>query len=81
MWNEKQRESFKILMKKLCEAPILTLPAGMEDIIFYNDASDKGLSYVLMQRGNFISYASSQLNNSKTRYLTYNIELDTIVFS
>nr|GFB22307.1 reverse transcriptase domain-containing protein [Tanacetum cinerariifolium] len=36
--------------KKLCSAPILTLPEGSEDFIVYCDASIKGLGAVLMQR-------------------------------
>ncbi|GKB59090.1 putative reverse transcriptase domain-containing protein, partial [Tanacetum coccineum] len=38
------------LSKKLCSAPILSLPEGSEDFVVYCDASRKGLGAVLMQR-------------------------------
>nr|GEV44796.1 putative reverse transcriptase domain-containing protein [Tanacetum cinerariifolium] len=37
--------------KKLCSAPILALPEGSEDFVFYCDALHKGLGAILMQRG------------------------------
>ena len=58
MWGEKEQETFNILMKKLCEVPILTLFDGMEDFIVYSDASNKGIGCMLMQRGKSITYAS-----------------------
>nr|GEX96293.1 reverse transcriptase [Tanacetum cinerariifolium] len=36
--------------KKLCSAPILTLPEGSKDFVVYCNSSHKGLSDVLMQR-------------------------------
>ncbi|GJU08920.1 retrotransposon-related protein [Tanacetum coccineum] len=36
---------------KLCEAPILVLPEGTEDMVVYSDTSYSGLRCVLMQRG------------------------------
>ncbi|KAI3758735.1 hypothetical protein L6452_06306 [Arctium lappa] len=47
-WTEAQEKAFRILQKKLCEAPILTLPEGSEDFVVYNDASKMGLGCVLM---------------------------------
>ncbi|KAJ9547026.1 hypothetical protein OSB04_019569 [Centaurea solstitialis] len=41
-WGGKQR---------LCEAPVLTLPEGVEDMVVYCDASHQGLGAVLMQCG------------------------------
>ncbi|GJS39029.1 putative reverse transcriptase domain-containing protein [Tanacetum coccineum] len=35
---------------KLCDAPILSLPDGVEDFVVYYDASNQGLGCVLMQR-------------------------------
>ncbi|GJX49653.1 putative reverse transcriptase domain-containing protein [Tanacetum coccineum] len=45
-----QEEAFQTLKNNLCEAPILSLPDGVEDFVVYYDASNQGLGCVLMQR-------------------------------
>ncbi|GJU68514.1 putative reverse transcriptase domain-containing protein [Tanacetum coccineum] len=45
-----QEEAFQTLKDNLCNAPILSLPDGIEDFVVYCDASDQGLGCVLMQR-------------------------------
>nr|GEV47894.1 putative reverse transcriptase domain-containing protein [Tanacetum cinerariifolium] len=42
--------AFQILKDNLCNAPILSLPNGIEDFVVYCDASNQGLGCVLMQR-------------------------------
>ncbi|GJT93885.1 putative reverse transcriptase domain-containing protein [Tanacetum coccineum] len=49
-WGEKQEEAFQTLKDNLCNAPILSLPDGVEDFVVYCDASNQGLRCVLMQR-------------------------------
>ncbi|GJZ54965.1 putative reverse transcriptase domain-containing protein [Tanacetum coccineum] len=49
-WGDKQEATFQLLKQKLCSAPILALPEGIEDFVVYCDASHKGLGAVLMQR-------------------------------
>nr|GFB69393.1 putative reverse transcriptase domain-containing protein [Tanacetum cinerariifolium] len=44
-----QEEAFQILKSNLCDAPILSLPYGVEDFIVYCDASNQGLGCVLMK--------------------------------
>ncbi|GKB98690.1 putative reverse transcriptase domain-containing protein, partial [Tanacetum coccineum] len=51
VWGMKQEEAFQTLKNNLCDAPILTLPDGVEDFVVYYDVSNQGLSCVLMQRG------------------------------
>ncbi|GKB59683.1 putative reverse transcriptase domain-containing protein [Tanacetum coccineum] len=48
-WGEEE-EAFQMLKQKLCSAPILAFPEGMEDFVVYCDASIKGFGAVLMQR-------------------------------
>ncbi|XP_021986884.1 uncharacterized mitochondrial protein AtMg00860-like [Helianthus annuus] len=57
-WGPKQKESFEILKHKLTNAPVLTLPAGVEDFVVYCDASYTGMGCELMQRGKVVAYAS-----------------------
>ncbi|GJW03506.1 putative reverse transcriptase domain-containing protein [Tanacetum coccineum] len=48
--NGEEEEAFQMLKQKLCSAPILALPEGMEDLVVYCEASIKGFGAVLMQR-------------------------------
>ncbi|KAI3670108.1 hypothetical protein L6452_41749 [Arctium lappa] len=80
-WTEAQEKAFRILQKKLCEAPILTLPEGSEDFVVYSDASKMGLGCVLMQRGKVIAYASRQLKIHEQNYPTHDLELAAVVFA
>ncbi|GJZ98383.1 putative reverse transcriptase domain-containing protein [Tanacetum coccineum] len=73
-WGEEQEEAFVALRKKLCEAPILMLPEGTEDMVVYNDASYSGLGCVLMQRGKVITYASRPLKKHEENYPTHDLE-------
>nr|GFC59061.1 putative reverse transcriptase domain-containing protein [Tanacetum cinerariifolium] len=60
-WGKEEEEAFQKLKQKLCSAPILALPMGMEDFVVYCDALLKGYGAVLMQREKVIAYASRQL--------------------
>ena len=81
VWGEAQQSAFDQLRQKLCEAPVLTLPEGVEDMIVYCDASRHGLGCVLMQRGKVIVYASRQLKPHESNYPTHDLELAAVVFA
>ncbi|GJU05796.1 retrotransposon protein, putative, ty3-gypsy subclass [Tanacetum coccineum] len=49
--SAEQEEYFQTLKDNLCNAPILSLPDGIEDFVVYCDASNQGLGCVLMQKG------------------------------
>ncbi|GJR42595.1 putative reverse transcriptase domain-containing protein [Tanacetum coccineum] len=69
------------LSKKLCSAPILALPEGIENFVVYCDASHKGLGAVLMQREKVVAYASYQLKVHEKNYTTHELDLGAIVFA
>nr|GFA20092.1 putative reverse transcriptase domain-containing protein [Tanacetum cinerariifolium] len=75
-WGEKQEAAFQLLKKKLCSAPILTLPEGSEDFVVYYDALHKGLGVVLMQREKVIAYASRQLKSMRRtiQHMIWNLD-------
>ncbi|GKB43764.1 putative reverse transcriptase domain-containing protein [Tanacetum coccineum] len=50
VWGVEQEEAFQTLKNNLCDAPILSLPDGVEDFVVYCDALNQGLGCVLMQR-------------------------------
>nr|GEX51288.1 putative reverse transcriptase domain-containing protein [Tanacetum cinerariifolium] len=79
VWGNNEEESFQTLKRKLCSAPILSLPEGSEDFVVYCDASLKGFGVVLMQREKVIAYASRQLRNNEENYTTHDLELGAVV--
>ncbi|GJW82504.1 putative reverse transcriptase domain-containing protein [Tanacetum coccineum] len=81
VWGTEQEEAFQTLKKNLCDAPILTLPDGVEDFVVYCDASNQGLGCVLMQRGKVIAYASRQLKIHEKNYTTHDLELGAVMFA
>ncbi|GKB77879.1 putative reverse transcriptase domain-containing protein, partial [Tanacetum coccineum] len=81
IWGENQESAFQLLKHKLCEAPILALPEGNDDFVFYCDASHQGLGAILMQREKVIAYASRQLKPNKENYITHDLELGAVVFA
>ncbi|KAI3757501.1 hypothetical protein L6452_05041 [Arctium lappa] len=81
VWIEDQEKAFRTLQRKLCEAPILSLPEGSEDFVVFSDASKLGLGCVLMQRGKVIAYASRQLKVHEKNYPTHDLELAAVVFA
>ncbi|GKC51860.1 reverse transcriptase domain-containing protein, partial [Tanacetum coccineum] len=70
VWGVEQEEAFQTLKNNLCEAPILSLPDGVEDFVVYCDASNQGLGCVLMQR-----------NKVEKNYTTHDLELGAVVFA
>ncbi|GJR44130.1 reverse transcriptase domain-containing protein [Tanacetum coccineum] len=81
VWGVEQEEAFQTLKNNLCDAPILTLPDGVEDFVVYCDALNQGLGCVLMQRGKVIAYASRQLKIHEKNYTTHDLELGAVVFA
>ncbi|GJR83961.1 putative reverse transcriptase domain-containing protein [Tanacetum coccineum] len=76
-----REEAFQTLKGNLCNAPILSLPDGVEDFVVYCDASNQGLGCVLMQRGKLIAYASRHLKIHEKNYTTHDLELGAVVFA
>ncbi|GKC40962.1 putative reverse transcriptase domain-containing protein, partial [Tanacetum coccineum] len=81
VWGVEQEEAFQTLKSKLYDAPILSLPDGVEDFVVYCDASNQGFGCVLMQMGKVIAYASRQLKIHEKNYTTYDLELGAVVFA
>nr|GFD42480.1 putative reverse transcriptase domain-containing protein [Tanacetum cinerariifolium] len=69
-WETEEEEAFQTLKQKLCCAPILALPEGLNDFVVYCDASLRGFRAVLMQREKVIAYASRQLRTHEENYMT-----------
>ncbi|GKB94034.1 putative reverse transcriptase domain-containing protein [Tanacetum coccineum] len=74
-WGKEEEEAFQLLKHKLCCAPILSLPKGIDDFVVYCDASLKGYGSVLMQWEKVIAYASRQLKTHQENYTTHDLEM------
>lgn len=81
VWGTKQEKAFQTLKQKLTNAPILSLPDGVEDFVVYCDASHTRMGCVLMQRNKVIAYASRQLKTHEKNYTTHDLELGAIIFA
>ncbi|GKB14300.1 putative reverse transcriptase domain-containing protein, partial [Tanacetum coccineum] len=74
-------QRFITLKNNLCDAPILSLPDGVEDFRVYYDALNQRLGCILMQRGKVIAYASRKLKIHTKNYTTYDLELGAVMFA
>ncbi|GJR44956.1 putative reverse transcriptase domain-containing protein [Tanacetum coccineum] len=72
---------YRRFINNLCDAPILSLPDGIEDFVVYCDASNQGLGCVLIQRGKVIAYALRQLKIHEKNYTTHGLELGAVMFA
>ncbi|KAI3821562.1 hypothetical protein L1987_09130 [Smallanthus sonchifolius] len=77
-WSDQQESAFQLLKQKLCSAPILSLPEGIDNFVVYCDASHQGLGCVLMQKDKVIAYASRQLKVHEKNYTTHDLELGAV---
>ncbi|GJY12203.1 putative reverse transcriptase domain-containing protein [Tanacetum coccineum] len=76
-----QEEAFQTLKNNLCDAPILTLPDGVEDFVVYYDALNQGLG-CYYAKSNVIAYASRPAENPCERtYTAHDLELGAVVFA
>ncbi|KAA0026161.1 retrotransposon protein, putative, Ty3-gypsy sub-class [Cucumis melo var. makuwa] len=73
--------SWSQLSTKLVTTPVLIVPDGSGSFVIYNDASKKGLGYILMQQDKVVVYASRQLKSHEQNYLTHGLELAAVVFA
>ncbi|GKF34085.1 putative reverse transcriptase domain-containing protein, partial [Tanacetum coccineum] len=63
VWGVEQEKAFQTLKKKLCDAPIFSLPDRVEDFVVYCDALNQGLGCLLMQRN------KKELNMRQRRWI------------
>ncbi|KAJ9561114.1 hypothetical protein OSB04_006274 [Centaurea solstitialis] len=81
VWEKAQEATFEALKDKLCKAPVLSLPDGVDGFVIFCDTSNLGLGCVLMQKGKVIAYASRQLKDHEKNYPTHDLELAAVVFA
>ena len=80
-WTDQCEEGFQELKRRLTSAPILVILDVGKPFEVYCDASNLGLSCVLMQEKKAVAYASRQLKVHERNYPTHDLELAAIVFA
>ena len=80
-WSKACERIFQILKERLTFAMVLTLPNGTKGLIVYCDSSQVGLGCALMQQGEVVAYASTQLKVHDKNNPTHDLELATMVFT
>jgi hypothetical protein len=79
VWSEACDKAFRKLRELLTSAPVLAQPDNSRAYDVYCDASDTGLSCVLMQENRVIAYASRALRPHENNYPTHDLELAGVV--
>ena len=80
-WDERCKEAFQELKRRLTSAPILIVPDRGQGYTMSCDASRAGLGCVLMQSRRVVAYGSRQLKNHEQNYPTHDMELAAVVFA
>jgi hypothetical protein len=73
MWTNEVEEIFKLLKKKVIEAPILALPYFDKVFEVDFDSSHVGIGVVLSQEGRPIALFSEKMNEVRKNYSTYDV--------
>ena len=83
-WSDAQEKAYQTLKNLLSNDPILHLPDPEKTFVLRTDASDYGISAVLMQEhgGKLFSicYASKKLSNAELNYSTIEKECLALVW-
>ena len=79
--EQRVRDSFQDLKKRLTMAPIFVIPERGLGYIVYYDTSRDDLGCVLMQLGKVIAYGSRQLKTHEQNYPTHDLELAAVIFA
>nr|CAD1839447.1 unnamed protein product [Ananas comosus var. bracteatus] len=74
-WSSKHKNTFQLLQRKICEAPVLVLPNLQRPFELEAHASSYAIGAVLMQDDRPIAYYSEMFQEAQKNYPTYNKEL------
>ena len=73
-WQSAHEKTFKLLKKKISEAPVLALPNLQRTFEVETDASDYAMGAILIQDGKSVEYQSELFTGAVQNYSTYDKE-------
>ena len=80
-WDDRCKEAFQKLKRRLTSTPILIVPERGQGYTVYCDASRAELGFVLMQSGRVVDYGSHQRKNHEHNYPIHDMELAAVVLA
>ena len=80
-WNAQAQQAFEQLKQAMASTPVLALPDFNEPFIVETDASDVGISAVLMQKGQPIAYLSKALAQQHKHLSIYEKEFLALIMA
>ena len=78
-WSQKCEDNFRKLNTLLTTAPILKIADPNKNFIVCTDTCNDSLGGVLTQEGHVIAYESRKLKVHEKNYVTYYLELATVI--
>jgi hypothetical protein len=78
-WTTKVEKGFRVLKEKIKEQPILVLPDFKKTFQVRCDASGIAIGVVLSQDNKHISYLNEKMNDTKSKYSTYEKEFYVVI--
>jgi len=78
-WTQEGAKAFRLVKKRMMEAPIMRLPDFSKVFDVECDALGVGIGSVLSQERHPDAYFSEKLNDAKQQYSTYDKELYAVV--
>lgn len=75
LWTTTVEKAFQLIKRHLMEVIVLQLPNFDQPFKMACDTSHIGIGGVLSQQGHLIAFFSKKLDETRCRYLTYDLEI------
>ena len=80
-WQTQPESAFEQVRKLVTNSPVLKFYDVSDDVTIHCDASEKGLSATLLQKGQPVPFASCALNKTEQTYAQIEKECMAILFA